>query len=118
MVSSLVEPGHALGDELAAADPSASPSASTHRPKSVPNQIEVGDFLDPDWTPDPVDAPPDYRSSVRRDVVDSLVSIYETRDGFVKELQALLAQRLLAIKDFDASNEVGPRRLTATTQRD
>jgi anaphase-promoting complex subunit 2 len=33
------------------------------------------------------------------DAISTLVSIYDSKDLFVKELQVLLAQRLLAIKD-------------------
>jgi hypothetical protein len=33
------------------------------------------------------------------DAINTLVSIYDSKDLFVKELQVLLAQRLLAIKD-------------------
>ncbi|KAF8887095.1 hypothetical protein BD779DRAFT_1528109 [Infundibulicybe gibba] len=51
----------------------------------------------------PVDAGPDpvYRFSGNKpsDVISTLVSIYDSKDLFVKELQALLAQRLLAIDD-------------------
>jgi anaphase-promoting complex subunit 2 len=35
-----------------------------------------------------------------------LVSIYETREVIITELQILLAQRLLAVKDYDAVKEV------------
>ena len=35
-----------------------------------------------------------------------MVSIYETREVIITELQILLAQRLLAVKDYDAVKEV------------
>jgi hypothetical protein len=34
------------------------------------------------------------------------VSIYETREAIVKELQNYLAQRLLVVEDYDAVKEV------------
>ena len=36
----------------------------------------------------------------------TLVSIFETRDAIIQELQILLASRLLAVKDYDAVKEV------------
>lgn len=35
-----------------------------------------------------------------------LVSIYDTKDVFIKELQVLLAQRLLAIRDYAIEKDV------------
>lgn len=37
----------------------------------------------------------------------SELSIYDTKDVFIKELQVILAQRLLAIKDYQLDREVG-----------
>lgn len=41
----------------------------------------------------------DFRANKPSDVISTLVSIYDSKDLFVKELQVLLAQRLLAITD-------------------
>jgi anaphase-promoting complex subunit 2 len=41
----------------------------------------------------------DFRTNKPSDVISTLVSIYDSKDLFVKELQVLLAQRLLAIND-------------------
>ena len=55
-----------------------------------------------EWMPDPIDAAPDYRKSKNTDVIGSLISLFETKDVFVKELQTTLADRLLRNKsDFD-----------------
>lgn len=57
------------------------------------------DFDDPLWTPDPMDAPEDShktRSSAAGDIIGSLISLYDSRDLFVKEIQKLIANRLLA----------------------
>ena len=43
----------------------------------------------------------DFRANKPSDIISTLVSIYDSKDLFVKELQVLLAQRLLAIKDDD-----------------
>lgn len=48
----------------------------------------------------------DFRSSKGSDILQMLVSIYDSKDLFVKELQILLAQRLLAVRDYDLDREV------------
>ena len=50
----------------------------------------------------------DFRANKPSDVVSTLVSIYESKDLFVKELQVLLAQRLLAVTDGNYEKEVKP----------
>jgi hypothetical protein len=49
----------------------------------------------------------EFRSGKASDIISTLVSIYESREVIIQELQALLASRLLAIKDYDAVKEVG-----------
>jgi hypothetical protein len=53
--------------------------------------------------------PTDFRKNKNNDVLQMLVSIYDSKDLFVKELQVLLAQRLLAIRDYDLDREVKER---------
>ncbi|KAF8964931.1 hypothetical protein BDZ97DRAFT_1904250 [Flammula alnicola] len=60
-------------------------------------QPELEDYSDPNWEPEPIDAGPEFRTNKPSDVISTLVSIYDSKDLFVKELQVLLAQRLLAI---------------------
>ena len=48
----------------------------------------------------------DFRANKPSDVVSTLVSIYDSKDLFVKELQVLLAQRLLAVTDGNYEKEV------------
>ncbi|EJC98132.1 Cullin [Fomitiporia mediterranea MF3/22] len=64
-----------------------------------PLQMQVEDYSDASWEPDPIDAGPEFRTNKPSDVISTLVSIYDSKDLFVKELQVLLAQRLLAITD-------------------
>ncbi|KAJ7075818.1 hypothetical protein B0H15DRAFT_1007314 [Mycena belliarum] len=72
-------------------------------------QLETEDYNDPNWDPEPIDAGPDFRTNKPSDVISTLVSIYDSKDLFVKELQVLLAQRLLAITD-DNSEKVEKER--------
>ena len=48
----------------------------------------------------------DFRTNKPSDVVSTLVSIYDSKDLFVKELQSLLAQRLLLVRDGNYEKEV------------
>ncbi|KGM92119.1 uncharacterized protein PADG_11654 [Paracoccidioides brasiliensis Pb18] len=50
---------------------------------------------DMNWMPDPVDVAVDYKKSKNSDVIGSLISLFETKDAFVKELQKVLGERLL-----------------------
>ncbi|OLL25396.1 Anaphase-promoting complex subunit 2 [Neolecta irregularis DAH-3] len=68
-------------------------------------EVDIDDFDDMNWIPDPVDAGPDYRKD-NGDVIAALVSIYENTEVFVKELQILLADRLLALVDYDMDREI------------
>ncbi|KAH0831967.1 hypothetical protein J3R83DRAFT_12856 [Lanmaoa asiatica] len=88
-------------------------------------QPEIENYADPEWTPEPIDAGPgkslrslnvssilsatkDFRASKTSDIISTIVSIYDSKDLFIKELQVLLAQRLLAIKDGNFEREVCP----------
>ncbi|KAK4055575.1 hypothetical protein OIV83_000121 [Microbotryomycetes sp. JL201] len=96
IVSRLMEEESALAAELKAAN--AKPLHDAGH--------EAENYNDPKWTPDPVDAPADFRKSKGSDIIQMLVSIYDTKDVFIKELQVMLAQRLLAIKDYSLEKEM------------
>ena len=66
------------------------------------NENEDLDWNNMDWTPDPIDAAPDYKKSKTSDVVGTLISLFDTKEVFIKELQTALADRLLQKKaNFD-----------------
>ncbi|KAF7331519.1 Anaphase-promoting complex subunit 2 [Mycena kentingensis (nom. inval.)] len=75
-------------------------------------QPDPDGYNDPNWDPEPVDAGPAFRTNKPSDVISTLVSIYDSKDLFVKELQVLLAQRLLAISDVDTTEKVDKERRT------
>lgn len=65
------------------------------------------DWDDMSWAPDPIDAEPEYKKSKSSDVIGNLISLFETRDVFVKEFQNILGERLLQVKkDFDAETRL------------
>ena len=117
IVASLVVDGES-GDSLVDDDEPIQPLQSA----------QVDDYTDPNWEPEPIDAGPgafssfsqisalisaiDFRANKPSDVVSTLVSIYDSKDLFVKELQVLLAQRLLAVTDGNYEKEVRPSPLS------
>jgi anaphase-promoting complex subunit 2 len=46
------------------------------------------------WTPDPIDAGPDYKASKTQDVTTALLSLYD-REDFINELKTILGEHLL-----------------------
>ncbi|KAF9005219.1 hypothetical protein BDQ17DRAFT_1354061 [Cyathus striatus] len=73
-------------------------------------QPDVEDYSDPNWDPEPIDAGPEFRTNKPSDIISTLVSIYDSKDLFVKELQVLLAQRLLAISNDEVEKVEKERR--------
>ncbi|KAM0803621.1 hypothetical protein BDR22DRAFT_801479 [Usnea florida] len=63
------------------------------------------DYDDMNWMPDPVDAGPDYKRSKNSDVIGSLISLFESKDVFVKEFQNILGERLLK-KEYEFDKEI------------
>lgn len=60
------------------------------------------------WVPDPVDADPSRSSASRRhaDVTSLLIDIFGSQEMFVNEYRSLLAERLLAMSDFDTDRDL------------
>ncbi|EPY54127.1 anaphase-promoting complex subunit Apc2 [Schizosaccharomyces cryophilus OY26] len=57
------------------------------------------------WMPDPIDAAPDFRKPTDKDIIASLISIFKSKETLIKELQLLLADRLLQITDYNYDHE-------------
>ena len=90
------------------------------------------DWDDMSWLPDPVDAGPgisltrilagtllitfsiiEYKKSKNSDVIGTLISLFETKDIFVKEFQNIMGERLLKA-DFDFDKEVRANLIAST----
>jgi anaphase-promoting complex subunit 2 len=95
-MTALIEEGGDLVDELE--------RDGAGNLESLNNDAE--DFSDPNWQPDPMDAPPDFHLNRTNDIIQMLVSIYDSKDVFIKEFQVLLAQSLLAITDYNAERQI------------
>lgn len=68
----------------------------------------VTDWADPLWTPLPTEADPANlaESQHSADIMATLVSIYDTKEVFIREFQTLLADRLLSVRGYDTNREV------------
>lgn len=65
------------------------------------------DYDDMNWMPDPVDAGLEFKNAKNSDVIGSLISLFESKDVFVKEFQNILGERLLQKEyEFDRENRV------------
>ncbi|EEA28132.1 anaphase-promoting complex subunit ApcB, putative [Talaromyces marneffei ATCC 18224] len=70
--------------------------------RNLQNDSGELDWDDMSWMPDPIDAAADYKKSKGADVVGSLISLFDSKEAFVKELQSMLSERLLKKKaNFD-----------------
>ncbi|KIP08942.1 hypothetical protein PHLGIDRAFT_126668 [Phlebiopsis gigantea 11061_1 CR5-6] len=94
IVASLVGDGES-GDSL----------VDENEPIQPLQQAQFDDYTDHKWEPEPIDAGPEFRTNKPSDIISTLISIYDSQELFVKELQVLLAQRLLAIKDGNFDRE-------------
>lgn len=54
------------------------------------------DWDDMAWVPDPVDAGPNYKRPKSEDVVGTLINALGSQEIFIKEFQAIIAERLLS----------------------
>ncbi|CAG8576925.1 3176_t:CDS:10 [Ambispora gerdemannii] len=60
------------------------------------------------WVPDPIDAGPNYKSTIHRsaDITNILINIFDNTDEIIEEIQKQMAPRLLSITDYDTTKEV------------
>jgi anaphase-promoting complex subunit 2 len=54
------------------------------------------DWDDMSWVPDPIDAGANYRRPKGEDVIGTLISALGTPEGFIREFQTVVAERLLS----------------------
>ncbi|KAI5846684.1 hypothetical protein BZA05DRAFT_447326 [Tricharina praecox] len=68
--------------------------------------LEEMDYDDMNWVPDPIDAGPEFRRNKGLDVVGSLITLYESKEVWLKEVQNILSARLLAEPVYDFHKEI------------
>lgn len=57
------------------------------------NQADSG------WFPDPMDAPADFTTENNFDIIGNLLSMYDSKDGIIKELIRRFAEKMLLPSD-------------------
>ncbi|EEB08420.1 anaphase-promoting complex subunit Apc2 [Schizosaccharomyces japonicus yFS275] len=80
-------------------------AAELARTDSTTLEFDGDRYDDLNWTPDPIDAAPDYKKNGDNDIVSRLLSIFNSKEVFVQELQLLLADRLLRITNYAPKKE-------------
>lgn len=65
-----------------------------------PSAIIDDDLADPNWVPDPTDAPSDFRKGFA-DIVDDLIMLFDNREVFVREFVNIFAEQMLQLTDYD-----------------
>jgi len=55
------------------------------------------------WVPDPIDALPDFKKGKVSDIIESLVSIFDSKEVFIDEFNKLFGERLMNIHNYDVS---------------
>ncbi|KAI5838447.1 hypothetical protein DFP73DRAFT_263900 [Morchella snyderi] len=68
--------------------------------------LEELDYDDMTWAPDPVDAGPEFRRSKGLDVVGSLISLWDSKEVWTKEIQAVLSSSLLGTDGWTFEKEI------------
>ncbi|CAG7847581.1 Anaphase-promoting complex subunit 2 AltName: Full=20S cyclosome/APC complex protein apc2 [Serendipita indica DSM 11827] len=70
----------------------------------IVSEMEHEDYSDPKWMPEPPDAGPKFRTMRPSDLISTLVSIYDSHELFIKELQTLFSTLFLQSREdsFDA----------------
>ena len=105
IVSGMIEEDSELMNELRGG-----PDASSEDAKQLveKKEQEAEDYTDDTYSymPAPIDAPADFSRNRTADIIQLLVSIYDTKEQFIKELQVLLAERLLQVKGHAFEKEL------------
>ncbi|MCJ1248476.1 hypothetical protein MMC30_005694 [Trapelia coarctata] len=96
-------------DESGSADVLVELAVELNKVTEIAGDDDAGelDWDDMNWVPDPVDAGPEYKKSKSHDVIGTLISLFDTKDIFVKEFQIILGERLLKPEhNFDKETRV------------
>lgn len=67
---------------------------------------QVANPLYLEWVPDPIDALPDFKREKVTDIIESLISIFDSPQVFVREFSRLISERLLAVHDYNIADIV------------
>ncbi|CAH2350521.1 putative anaphase-promoting complex subunit 2 [[Candida] railenensis] len=64
------------------------------------NNNNAGEDLDINWVPDPIDALPDFKKGKVSDIIESIISIFDSKSVFVNEFTRLFGEELLSLSNY------------------
>ncbi|KAL6452988.1 apc2 Anaphase-promoting complex subunit 2 [Candida maltosa Xu316] len=59
------------------------------------------DSLDLNWVPDPIDALPDFKKGKVSDTIESLISIFDSKEIFIDEFTRLFGEQLVKLENYE-----------------
>lgn len=62
------------------------------------------DDSDITWHPDPIDALPDFKKGKVTDIIESLISIFDSKEIFIDEFTTLFGDKLVNLHNYDISD--------------
>lgn len=63
----------------------------------------IDELLGINWVPDPIDALPDFKKGKVSDTIESLISIFDSKDIFINEFTKLFGERLVNLHNYDVA---------------
>lgn len=75
--------------------------SNKYRSKHDHSKDVLEDLLDLNWQPDPIDALPDFKKGKVSDIIESLISIFDSKDIFIDEFTRLFGDSLIKLKDYN-----------------
>ncbi|KAI5952909.1 hypothetical protein KGF54_003776 [Candida jiufengensis] len=77
--------------------------SNPHKQPNSANYIKdvMEDSMDLNWSPDPIDALPDFKKDKINDIIESLLSIFESKDIFIEEFTKLFGDQLIKSDNFN-----------------
>lgn len=64
---------------------------------SLKRNLYIEDLVDLNWTPDPIDALSDFKKGKSTDIIESLISIFNSKEIFIHEFTKFFGEILLTI---------------------
>ncbi|CAH6723936.1 hypothetical protein CLIB1444_23S00782 [[Candida] jaroonii] len=71
--------------------------------KSEKRKLKIDEFSDLNWVPDPIDALPDFKNFKIKDIIESLISIFDSKEIFINEFTKFFGNKLINRSDNDIS---------------
>ncbi|CAI5758198.1 unnamed protein product [Candida verbasci] len=86
---------HGLLDTSPLTNPLFELAQDLRNPKNSKKMININDNQDLNWQPDPIDALRDFKKEKIEDTIESLISIFESKEIFIDEFTKLFSEKLI-----------------------